>query len=53
MYDALGNWVQNPLQDKIIEASGMQGVADSYNHLSGEAQHNAFWGQRLYNEFFH
>ncbi|KAK9792454.1 hypothetical protein WJX73_002275 [Symbiochloris irregularis] len=53
VYDAMGNWIQNPLQDKVIEASGMQGAVDTYNHLSGEAQHDAFWGRRLYNEFFH
>ena len=52
MYDAFGNWVTNPLQDKIVEATGMSGMVNQYNHITGEAANDVRWYQRLYNEFY-
>lgn len=53
VYDALGNFVANPLQDKLIEVTGMQGAVNEYNHLTGQATADARWYQQLYNQFFH
>ena len=52
VYDAVGNWVMNPLQDKVVEMTGLQGAVNSYNHLTGQAVNDVRWYQRLYNEFY-
>ncbi len=49
--DAFGNFVAPVVQDKALEATGLDGVADAIGHSTDSVTNNVRWAQNMFNMF--